>query len=828
MAFCIPVIIMLGAVIYKEIYPFGDRSFLRVDLYNQYLPFFTELHRKLTEGGSLGFSFRAGLGANFMAIYAYYLASPMNWLLFFCPKNWLIEFMTALIVLKIGLCGLTFAWYLMRHFKTDSYAVSLFAVFYALSGFLAAYNWNIMWLDCIFLTPLIILGLEELVKNGKCYLYCLSLGASILCNYYISMLICLFLVLYFILLIWQLPLQKKGRAFLPFAIYSLLAAGLAGAVFIPGAMALRATRYDNFNFPKSVTWYFSAIEMIARHCVNVAVEIRNDHWPNIYCGVAVFFLFPLYVINRKISWKEKLPRIACLSFFLLSFSMNRLNFIWHGMNYPNSLPARQSFLYIFLLLVLCFETFLHIKDYSDRQMGACLIGALAFLYLCSRLIEKEDIKPSSFVFTMLYLIGYALLLYWQANHSLKGKWLFTLSFLLIISEVFMNTVETSVATTSRTKYVEEILINRRLTEGLLPEALTALELEPAGKTYDFYRIEEDNRMTKNDGMLTGYPTATLFSSTTNEAVAAYYKSLGLSTSKVFYSHDGMTPLSSALLGVRYVCSDNAALPGDFYNLQKTVTWGEKEKYLYQTRYSLPLGFMVPEDMYKNWDREKETPFDIQNHLVSLLGVKEPLYYSLEVDEKEGSVEIPVLQDAHLYAYVSKSSSKNVTVKAGEEETTFKKVNYRHILDLGLCTAGTISIFPEEEEGKEASLEVEVCEINEDSLREAIKRLEKEPMEILEMKDTKVRGKIRVTTPGLLTLSIPAESGWKAKVDGKAAEIVPFGDAMLGVELSEGEHEVEFTYTVPGGMAGIVVSTLCALTLFFGFYFRQKRCGGKDR
>ena len=52
-AFCIPVAIMIAAVIYKEIYPFGDRCFLRVDLYNQYLPFFTELQRKLQEGGSL-------------------------------------------------------------------------------------------------------------------------------------------------------------------------------------------------------------------------------------------------------------------------------------------------------------------------------------------------------------------------------------------------------------------------------------------------------------------------------------------------------------------------------------------------------------------------------------------------------------------------------------------------------------------------------------------------------------------------------------------------------------------------------------------------------
>lgn len=32
--------------------------------------------------------------------------------------------------------------------------------------------------------------------------------------------------------------------------------------------------------------------MIARHIGNVETEIGLDHWPNIYCGVAVFIFLP--------------------------------------------------------------------------------------------------------------------------------------------------------------------------------------------------------------------------------------------------------------------------------------------------------------------------------------------------------------------------------------------------------------------------------------------------------------------------------------------------------------------------------------------------------
>ena len=56
-------------------------------------------------------------------------------------------------------------------------------MFYAFSGFMAAYNYNIMWLDCIWVLPLILLGLERLVKEGRWGLYCLTLAFSIFTNY---------------------------------------------------------------------------------------------------------------------------------------------------------------------------------------------------------------------------------------------------------------------------------------------------------------------------------------------------------------------------------------------------------------------------------------------------------------------------------------------------------------------------------------------------------------------------------------------------------------------------------------------------------------------
>ena len=61
-AFVIPVFVMIVIFISRGIYPFGDRTFLRTDLYHQYAPFFQELKDKLSSGESLFYTWDIGLG----------------------------------------------------------------------------------------------------------------------------------------------------------------------------------------------------------------------------------------------------------------------------------------------------------------------------------------------------------------------------------------------------------------------------------------------------------------------------------------------------------------------------------------------------------------------------------------------------------------------------------------------------------------------------------------------------------------------------------------------------------------------------------------------
>ena len=176
LAFIIPLLILTVAYVAIGVYPFGDRQVQIIDSYHQYAPFFSELHRKIWGGESLFYSWNGGLGMNFWAIVAYYLASPLNILLLLFPSGLLLEGFTFILMLKIALASTVFAWYIRRRFCRYNITIVYFALAYALCGWTLGYNWNIMWLDCLVLLPVIILGLERLVEQGKGWMYGISLA----------------------------------------------------------------------------------------------------------------------------------------------------------------------------------------------------------------------------------------------------------------------------------------------------------------------------------------------------------------------------------------------------------------------------------------------------------------------------------------------------------------------------------------------------------------------------------------------------------------------------------------------------------------------------
>jgi len=126
LAFIIPFAIHAVAFAVINISPFGERtkSMMVIDNYHQYSPFLLEFRDILRNGGSLLHSWNDGLGTNYWARYAYYLASPFNLLFVFFTAQSLPEFIVILSLTRTGLSGLTFFIYARRKYGVNQHNIA--------------------------------------------------------------------------------------------------------------------------------------------------------------------------------------------------------------------------------------------------------------------------------------------------------------------------------------------------------------------------------------------------------------------------------------------------------------------------------------------------------------------------------------------------------------------------------------------------------------------------------------------------------------------------------------------------------------------------------
>ena len=825
-AFVLPVVIMLGIFAGKSIWPFGDNCFLRTDLYHQYIAFFEDLGDRLREGKSLLYAFDIGLGSNYTALFAYYLCAPLHLLAFLIPTEYMIEFITYLIVLKIGLCGWAMAWYLSKRFGTRHWAITLCGVCYALSGYLAAYSWNIMWLDVLWLSIFAIYGLERLVRDGKPFLYCIALALSILCNYYISIMLCLFMVLYFFNRLIAVP-GIRGRKLLgriaSFGFFSLVAGMIAAILVVPCAYALMGTASANTTFPKTISNYFSIIDMLARHLVVVDVEIGLDHWPNIYSGVLVFLLVPLYYMNKRVGFREKIANTLLIGFMLLSFNTNVLNYIWHGFHYPNSLPCRQSYLYTFIIMVMCFEGARELERIGKSTLIRILWGAVAAILVVEVITDSAEIPYYACYASIAFLALYVLFSYLHKTGRLEKSSALAMGVCLLIIEMGLNTAVTSVTYVRRSDFM-------RYNDSI--DELVAIAEE--GKT--FTRIERQFIRTKNDGVYFGYNSASIFSSTTNAAISDFYKKIGLEGNTNAYAITGATPFIWAFLGIEYKLTD-AMLPNS--PIYELVSYSQDRKggynYLYHNLYTLPLGYLIPADTDRLWNPTTSNPFRSQNSYANIAAGVGNIFDTVKTNISGATMKATADQAGHYFAYVGSSNVKKVTATVnGEKSKVWDSLNRNYLVDFGYVEKGDeLKLVASDV----STMTVTLCRLNVENFAAAVNKLNEHPFVIDEFTDktfrTEIKGHVEADTASHLVFSIPIEKGWHFTVDGEPVEMTPLQDSFIGVMVSPGEHEIVLKYVPEGLASGILLCLgglgilLIALAIALILRSRKKKAAAGD-
>ena len=359
-SFVIPCLAVLASYIIRGIEPFGGRTLCSMDGFSQYYPMLMNMDEALSKG-EVFYSFHGALGFNLWAQSAYYTNSPLWLFVYIIPHEWQIEAIHFLIMVKIGLAGLFFSLRLLRKYENAdaSKAMKFFPALstaWALSGYMIAFINQFMWTDIIMLLPLVVLGIEELVKNKRLTPYIVSLFLSIWSCFYLSFMVCIFSVLYFFFLILKEKRANKDRFYhcLRFGASSLTAGAMAAVSLLPVAKALSLTLASEAGFNEGIEIKYTLGKLLMRLLPFQEISLEYGE-PNLYCTLIAVVLMLFYFVLGKAPKREKLLYFAFVSFMFVTMCTNIGEYLWHGFHFPNQLPARQSFLVIFLILTIAAE-----------------------------------------------------------------------------------------------------------------------------------------------------------------------------------------------------------------------------------------------------------------------------------------------------------------------------------------------------------------------------------------------------------------------------------------------------------------------------------------
>jgi uncharacterized membrane protein YfhO len=847
-SFILTIVILEIGYITRGVFPFGPQSALTVDLYHQYAPFLSELQDKLRSGSSLFYSWSGGLGTDFYSTIAYYLASPLNILVVFSPKSYLTEAVLILILVKVGLCAAFFSVYLEKAYGKKDFTVVAFSLMYSLSGYVLAYSWNIMWLEGIYLMPLVLLGLIRLIRQGRALLYAASLGLLLFSNFYIAFFVAVFTVLYYPILILQFLPKKNLKAIavktLQVAAFSLLAVGFAAVVILPTISALKLTSAVDSTFPKDITQYFSLFDYISRHFPAAEPAIREG-LPNIYCGLPALMLAPLFFMSRRIPRSEKIAHGALFFFLIMSFNLNVLNYIWHGFHFPNQLPYRYAFVYVFLLVTLSFRA-LEARDEFSNRFLAGLVCLTAGLVLVAQKLN-DNIPGFPDIYLILFALGlYAILFTWRKDNP-KSARLFSLFFVSIVAfELIFSTILT----------MEKIAVNEAfgarsgyLADAEAPELIgkiREIEKKEAGNgEAGFYRMEVMPPKTANDPYLYNYNGITIFSSMMPVNTVTSMQNFGFHTNVVnSYKYEGSTLPLDSLLGVKY----SIYRKGPFTEKYKKQIYSSENLSVYENPYAVSIGYMAPGTL-KQWNSKGRTPFSAQTSFIeNLTGVRD-IFTAIEMEEGYSSnADVVRKYGGHFdFTRKDKSQESRISVKLKDTgnrnvyfyfETKPNLVDYGYIMvgdrkidfnakrptlvDAGFCAEDeqvSVELVYKADSEVDGSFSISPNVLEEPKFEEAMQIVAKNSMKVERFDDTMIMGSVDAKKSGVLFTTIPYHKGWSVKVDGEPTDTYAIDEGFLAFDAAKGKHTIQMNYMTPLFPLGAGITAFSILLVLVGVVFR---------
>ena len=806
-SFLVAVAVIMGVCAWKKVVPFGDKSLAYVDATIQYLDFFSWEKDIINGDAGVNYDLSKVLGGNTVAVFTYYLTSPLSLLLPLFDKADLQLYFTLLIVLKVGLAAMSMAWFLWKRVdKLKNYQIVVLASGYALCGWMFYSIQNQMWIDAMIMYPLLCYEVTRLVREKKGARLAIFTTVTLVVNWYAGLMAVMGTVIWWL---YEVLKAKKFsvRGVLRYIGTILIGMIAAGAVLVPTMMGLAMGRGKVEIDLDTLLGYdrlYNPLQLLDGLFIGGET---SSGFTDLYIGmIAAILVIWLILEHRK--WRERRFEIGLIAGVLLIHLIPALVWLFDLGRFPDSFIYRYGFISV---LPLIYVAGMRWAEGIDRKMAARMVGGIMLGFLVYEFVGGTLNGKEVWV-NLLVMAGWGAVLSMDEG---KRKSVFGVGLAMI--ELGVSGILGAKIGSDGKSYGEYV----RREEELIAK-IKAMD-------GDEYRVH--NLVTRGDGLQWETLTANY-----NEALAFNYNSVSGYTSspdratwkfldEIGYGRNGENMnitndslvVADSVLGVKYVLAGSSSKMANVAGGELTEyerVFSDEMKTVYKNPYALPMAMGFTGE--GEFDCEENTdPFSCQNEMLSeILGEEMEVYREIEISEKDGKYIVPEIENpVYLMA-----NGKGEIYMDGKLKTKYGE----WLAPKTVRISGEVSV-------SEGISDLKFYEANLARLAEVRERI-LAGAEMVEFVDNGDEFKVKMdVSEGVskVLVAIPQDGNFRVLVNGAEVEVEKFMGALMVVPVGEGENEIVLEYETPGVAIGAAMSgagILGEVGLVIGERKRKVICG----
>lgn len=836
-SFILTFCLLMAVFMLRSYAPFGDGSLALFDGNTQYMDFMAYFRDVLTGKNSLWYTFSSGLGGSGIGIYSYYLSSPLNLALAFISREQIPFFYDMSVAVKLSLSALTFSWYLQYRFQRK--IASVFVICLSLGYGLMAYNlqqaMNLIWLDGVYMLPLMMGGIYRIVHTGGIKLLAIATALSLLFNWYTGALNCIFSAFWLLAETALYKVEKNGHSITLSKIlirYTYgMAAGLllTGILLLPVLFQLRQGVASSFNF-KEFNWGFRGNLLLSLGSFLVSQE-GNKATESLYCGaLPIIGLIGLF-LESNTSKKYKILMAVLLVFAFLMYHWYPLFFLFSMFKPALTFHPRYAYLGTFIVL-FCAASFFSIWD--GRKFGnkwiLLIFLYMIFLYVVNIIVypdQRYAWTPLNVYITVLILALITLVIRAYSKKIKKNTKKSLTVFFVIIGCAFDLGIEANRMCATFGSF--EIQAFNEYGEQEEEQIWRLKKYDPG-----IYRVSQtEGRNDRNElgihnswinydePLAFNYWGIHEYTSFPRNNQLQFLDHLGYSTAleRMNLVNTSILPADS-LLGVKYVLS-----PYPIKGLKEIDFLGIlNNKRVYENPFALPLAFVVrsPRENSFHSSHDSGNPFLFVNEAYSDLlnqdiKIFTPIIFKKSVND-DGILEYKM------------DAPKGDKVLYGDVEwdrfymgEIYEFINGVYTLQYENWLSQNLFHIPQgaTERGIIIKLKIpsEIPIYHErfyaadlDVLESAVQKIRENKAKNITIKNGEITGNVEGKNGDYLYVSVPYDQGWQIRRNGVSVQPEIFRGCMMMIPLENGINNIQMNYYIPGLKVGVVLLVIGVMLL----------------